>query len=217
MSDSSFKSVLSEQRIFDPPEDFAERCGGAWVDSLEAYRELHAASVDDPENFWSTIANELDWFEPWTDVVQWSPPDAKWFVNAKTNACHNCLDRLIRLGHGDETALIWEGEPIEGDGPEIRTFTYRELHAEVCRFANGLKSIGVKRGDIVTIYMGMVPELTIAVLACARIGAPHSVIFGGFSAAAIADRIEDAKSPFVITCDGAWRRGIGRSAEGECR
>ncbi|MBG79336.1 MAG: acetate--CoA ligase [Phycisphaerae bacterium] len=205
--DSRIESVLSEQRVFDPPADFAERCGGAWVESMEVYRELHEASVEDPENFWGAIANELDWFEPWTSVLDWDAPDAKWFVNGKINACYNCVDRLINMGHGDQAALIWEGEPVGEEGPEVRTLTYRELHAEVCRFANGLKSLGVERGDIVTIYMGMVPELTIAVLACARIGAPHSVIFGGFSAAAIADRVEDAKSETIITCDGAWRRG----------
>ena len=143
--DASIKSVLSEDRVFYPPDDFAERCGGAWIESMEEYQELHAASIADPENFWSTIANELDWFEPWTQVLDWQAPDAKWFVNGKTNACHNCLDRLIRLGHGDEVALTWEAEPVGDDGPEIRTFTYRELHAEVCRFANGLKSIGVGR------------------------------------------------------------------------
>ena len=203
----NIKSSLSEERTFDPPQDFADRCGGVWIDSMESYKALHEASILDPENFWSTVANELDWFEPWTKVLDWTPPDAKWFVNARTNVCHNCLDRLINLGHGDQPALIWESEPSGDEGPEVKTYTYRELHAEVCRFANGLKSLGVGRGDIVTIYMGMVPELTIAVLACARIGAPHSVIFGGFSASAIADRVEDAKSRFLITCDGAWRRG----------
>ena len=208
MSDhQSIKSSLNEGRVFDPPSEFAEKCGGAWVDSMEAYHRLHKASIEDPENFWSGIAKDLDWFEPWTKVLDWSAPDAKWFVDAQTNVSHNCLDRLINTGHGDQPALIWEGEPVDDGGPETRTYTYRELHAEVCRFANGLKSLGVGRGDIVTIYMGMVPELAIAVLACARIGAPHSVIFGGFSASAIADRVEDAKSRYLITCDGAWRRG----------
>ena len=208
MSDqSNIQSVLQEDRVFDPPEDFIDRCGGAWIESMEDYRELHRESVEDPKQFWGAVAGELDWFQPWDEVLEWNCPDARWFVNGKINACHNCVDRLINNGHGDQDAIIWEGEPVDDGGPEIRRMTYRELKDEVCRFANALKSMGVKRGDIVTIYMGMVPELAIAVLACARIGAPHSVIFGGFSSQAIADRVEDAGSKVVITCDGAWRRG----------
>ncbi len=204
---SGIDSVLQESRVFEPPSDFSERCGGAWIDSMETYRELHKQSIENGDDFWAAVANELDWFQPWESVLEWDCPDARWFVGGKINACHNCVDRLITLGHGDETALIWEGEPIHENGPEIRHLTYRELKDEVCRFANALKSMGVVRGDIVTIYMGMVPELTIAVLACARIGAAHSVIFGGFSSQAIADRVEDANSQTIITCDGAWRRG----------
>ena len=208
MSDhTDIQSVLKEDRIFDPPADFAERCGGAWVDSMETYRELHRQSIEEPEEFWAAVANELDWFKPWDTVLEWDCPDARWFVGGKLNACHNCVDRLIDLGHGDETAIIWEGEPMLADGPEVRRLTYRDLKDEVSRFANALKALGVSRGDIVTIYMGMVPELTIAVLACARIGAPHSVIFGGFSSQSIADRVDDADSGIIITCDGAWRRG----------
>lgn len=200
-------STLVENRVFDPPKDIDARLGGAYIGSMDDYRSLHERSIKDPEGFWSEIALELDWFKPWDKVLNWNLPDAEWFVGGKTNVSHNCIDRQINNGHGDEIALIWEGEPVDGDGPEIRRFTYKQLYSEVCRCANMLKKLGVKRGDIVTIYMGMVPELSIAMLACARIGAPHSIVFGGFSSRAIADRVDDAKSSVVITCDGAWRRG----------
>jgi len=221
---ASIESVLQESRLFTPPADFAERIGGAYIDSLEQYRAMHQRSIDDPEGFWGEVAKELDWFEPWTPgkVLEWNLPDAKWFVGGKTNICHNCLDRQIAAGHGDDVAMIWEGEPyslsLEGEGrgegapgrgtgPEIRKLTYKDLHREVCMLANTLKALGVKKGDVVTLYLGMVPELAIAMLACARIGAPHSVIFGGFSSTAIVDRVVDASSRIIITCDGAWRRG----------
>jgi acetyl-CoA synthetase len=204
---SGIESVLQEDRIFDPPEDFQDRVGGAWVESMEIYRELHRQSIEDGEDFWAAVANELDWFKKWDTVLEWDCPDARWFSGGKINACHNCVDRVINKGFGDELAIIWEGEPMLEDGPEIRRITYRDLKIEVSRFANALKARGVKRGDVVTIYMGMVPELTIAVLACARIGAPHSVIFGGFSPQSIADRVDDADSKVIITCDGSWRRG----------
>ncbi len=208
MSDrSGIESVLHEERVFEPPADFQDRVGGAWVDSMEMYDELHRQSLENGEDFWAAVANELDWFKKWDTVLEWDCPDARWFSGGKINACHNCVDRIIDLGYGDETAIIWEGEPMLEDGPEIRQLTYRDLKNEVSRFANVLKERGVKRGDVVTIYMGMVPELTIAVLACARIGAPHSVIFGGFSPQSIADRVEDADSKIIITCDGSWRRG----------
>jgi acetyl-CoA synthetase len=208
MSDrSGIESVLHEERVFEPPADFEDRVGGAWVESMEIYHELHRQSLEDGEDFWAAVANELDWFKKWDTVLEWDCPDARWFSGGKINACHNCIDRIINIGHGDEPAIIWEGEPMLEGGPEVRRLTYRDLKDEVSRFANVLKERGVKRGDVVTIYMGMVPELTIAVLACARIGAPHSVIFGGFSPQSIADRVEDADSKIVITCDGAWRRG----------
>ncbi len=200
-------STLVEERVFDPPTDIDARLSGAYIKSIDEYRSLHERSITDPEGFWSEIAQELDWFKPWDKVLNWNLPDAEWFVGGKTNVSHNCLDRQINNGHGDDIALIWEGEPVDGAGPEIRRLTYKQLHSEVCRCANMLKKLGVKRGDIVTIYMGMVPELSIAMLACARIGAPHSIVFGGFSSKAIADRVDDAKSSVVITCDGAWRRG----------
>ncbi len=210
MSDPTSQSIesgLHENRVFEPPADFAERIGGAHVASMDAYLAAHERSIGDPEGFWGEVAGELDWFEPWKRVLEWDLPDAKWFVGAKTNICHNCVDRQVESGHGDDTAIIWEGEPKPGDRPQVRRLTYRDLQAEVSKFANALKSQGVKKGDVVTIYMGMVPELAIAVLACARIGAPHSVIFGGFSSKAIVDRVIDAKSKTIITCDGAWRRG----------
>jgi acetyl-CoA synthetase len=203
---TAIESVLTESRVFDPPAEFSESIGGAHVASMEDYERRYRHSIDDPEAFWGEVASEFDWMRPWDRVLEWNTPDAKWFVGGQTNICHNCIDRQVQQGHGDETALIWEGEPLDGT-PEVRRFTYRELQDEVCRFANALKGLGVKKGDIVTIYMGMVPELAITMLACARIGAAHSVIFGGFSAQAIADRVIDARSRFLVTGDGAWRRG----------
>ena len=210
MSDNgNIESILHEDRIFLPPENFSDRIGGAYINSMEMYDEMYARSMEDPDGFWGEVADQLDWFERWDTVSSGAFPDAKWFEGGKTNICHNCIDRQINMGHGDDTAIIWEGEPTIGSGGsgEVRTLTYHDLHVEVCKFANALKSQGVKKGDVVTIYMGMVPELAIATLACARIGAPHSVIFGGFSSQAIADRVEDAKSKVVVTCDGSWRRG----------
>jgi len=206
-SQSSFESVLHEERRFPAPS--AESVGmSRWhVASMEQYQKLHRRSLDDPDGFWGEVAKELHWFEPWERVLEWDAPDAKWFVGGKTNLCYNCVDRHVDAGHGDEVGIIWEGEPAEGSGPEIRRLTYAELQGEVARFANVLKSFGVGKGDVVTIYMGMVPELAIAVLACARIGAAHSVIFGGFSSQAIVDRVVDANSRVIVTCDGAWRRG----------
>ncbi|MDP7008493.1 MAG: acetate--CoA ligase [Phycisphaerales bacterium] len=203
---TNIESVLHETRTFDPPENFDQQIGGAYIKTMDEYTSMHKRSIENPEEFWGSVADELDWFERWDTVVSGEFPDATWFEGGKTNICHNCIDRQIAMGHGDDTAIIWEGEPY-AETPEVRTFSYYDLHAEVCRFANALKAKGVKKGDVVTIYMGMVPELAIATLACARIGAPHSVIFGGFSSQAIADRVEDAKSSIVITCDGSWRRG----------
>ncbi|MCH7846963.1 MAG: acetate--CoA ligase [Planctomycetes bacterium] len=218
---ASIESVLKEDRIFDPPAGFSESVSGAYINSLDQYRQMYRRSIDDPEGFWGEIAAELDWFQPWTKVLQWKEPDAKWFVGGKTNLCHNCIDRQVNNGYGDQVALIWEGEPKENveiparrdrkveiiDGFEVRRLTYNDLKREVSKFANVLKDLGVKKGDVVTIYMGMLPELAIAMLACARIGAVHSVIFGGFSAQAIIDRVQDADSKIIITADGGYRRG----------
>ena len=206
------ESILKENRVFSPPADFSQRVGGAYINSLDEYRTMYERSIRDPQGFWGEAAKQLDWFQPWTKVLEWNLPDAKWFVGGKTNLCHNCLDRQVNAGHDDDVALMWEGEPIETKGaaagtPETRVLTYAGLLKEVSKLANVLKSLGVKKGDVVTIYMGMVPELAIALLACARIGAPHSVIFGGFSAQAIVDRVVDAGSKIIITADGAWRRG----------
>ena len=205
---AGIESILHEDRVFPPPADLAARMGGAWIESMEAYHALHRRSIDDPEGFWGEAAREhLHWFTPFSKVLEWHCPDAKWFVGGTTNACFNGVDRQVEQGHGDDLAIVWEGEPIGDGGPEIRRLTYRDLQRETARFANALESLGVGRGDIVTIYMGMVPEVAIAMLACARIGAAHSVIFGGFSATAIVDRVHDAKSRVILTCDGAWRRG----------
>ncbi|MCH8822289.1 MAG: acetate--CoA ligase [Planctomycetes bacterium] len=203
----SIESVLKEDRVFEPAANFSESVGGAYINSLDQYHQLHKQSIEDPQGFWATIAEELDWSTKWSKVLEWNLPDAKWFVGGKTNICHNCIDRQINSGHGDQLALIWEGEPMPEGKPEVRNFSYNDLKREVCKFANVLKDQGVTKGDIVTIYMGMVPELTIAMLACARIGAVHSIIFGGFSAQAIVDRVVDANSKTIITCDGGYRRG----------
>ncbi|MFI4896586.1 MAG: acetate--CoA ligase, partial [Phycisphaerales bacterium JB059] len=207
MSDAGIESVLHENRVFPPPAP--ERVGAPrWlVPSIDEYRKMHARSVQDPEGFWGEAASELHWFEPWTRVLEWACPDAKWFVGAKTNLCYNCVDRHVGEGRGEHVGIVWEGEPVLNGAPEVRRLTYAELQRETAKFANVLKKLGVERGDIVNIYMGMVPELAIAILACARIGAVHSVIFGGFSAQALADRVADANSKVIVTCDGSWRRG----------
>jgi acetyl-CoA synthetase len=209
----SIESTLHENRLFPPAEGFSSAGPGsaqtphAWASSAEARQQMWDDSMRDPEGFWSAVAHKLDWFQEWDSVVEWKAPDAKWFVGAKTNLCHNCVDRQVNSGHGDDVAIIWEGEPRPDGAPEVRRLTYKQLQDETSRFANALKALGVKKGEIVTIYMGMVPELAIAMLACARIGAAHSIIFGGFSAQAICDRVHDARSRVIITQDGAWRRG----------
>ncbi|MCH6552063.1 MAG: acetate--CoA ligase [Planctomycetes bacterium] len=204
---AAIESVLQESRRFDPPEGLSESIGGAYISSIQQYRQMYRRSIDDPEGFWGEIAQELDWFRKWDRVLEWNPPDARWFVGGQTNLCHNCVDRQVAQGYGDQVAIVWEGEPVGEEATQIRRLTYSDLKYEVSRFANVLKGLGVKKGDVVTLYMGMVPELAIAMLACARIGAAHSVIFAGFSSAAIADRVQDAGSRIVVTADGGWRRG----------
>ncbi len=197
----NIESVLKENRKFKPPAAFTEM---AQIKSWEQYQKLYKESIEDPESFWANVASDLSWFKPWTRVRNWdNPPFAKWFEGGKTNISYNCLDRHLSTSRRNKAALIWEGEP-EG---ETRVLTYFELHRQVCQFANYLKSQGIKAGDSVAIYMPLVPELSIAMLACARIGAVHSIIFGGFSAPALVDRIQDAQSKMVITADGGWRRG----------
>jgi len=204
-SSSNIESTLSEDRHFPPPADFAAQ---AHIKSLAEYKALHKRSIEDPEGFWNEEASKQFWFEPWNKVLEWNAPDAKWFVGGKTNLCYNAVDRQVSEGHGDETAIIWEAEPMGDDGkPIVLKLTYHDLMVQTAKFANVLRAQGVKQGDVVTIYMGMVPELAIAVLACARIGAVHSVIFGGFSSQAIKDRVEDGKSKIIVTCDGSYRRG----------
>ncbi|MBY0307527.1 MAG: acetate--CoA ligase, partial [Phycisphaerales bacterium] len=177
------------------------------VSSLEEYKRLHAASIADPDAFWRAEAKNLDWFTPFHTVCTWNPPDARWFEGGTLNACDNCVDRHVRAGHGAQTAIIWEGEPVGPKGHEIRRISYADLQRATARCANALKSMGVKKGDVVTIYMPMIPELAVAMLACARIGAAHSVIFGGFAHTAIAERVIDANSRVIITADGGYRRG----------
>ncbi len=201
----STESNLQETRRFAPPAEFAAQ---AHIGSIEAYETLHARSIAEPEKFWAEVAEELHWFRGWDNVLEWEAPDAKWFVGAKTNLCYNCIDRQIDAGLGNKVAIVWEAEPMGDNGqPHVEKLTYHDLLREVSKFANVLKAKGVQKGDVVTIYMGMVPELAIAMLACARIGAVHSIIFGGFSATAIRDRVIDGHSKLLITCDGSWRRG----------
>ena len=196
---ASIDSVLQESRSFAPPAEFSQK---AHIKSLADYERLYAEAERDPEAFWGNIARELHWFKPWDKVLEWKAPWAKWFVGGQLNLSYNCLDRHVQTWRKNKAAIIWEGEP--GDQ---RTLTYQQLHLEVQKFANVLKSLGIAKGDRVAIYMGMVPELPIAMLACARIGAVHSVVFGGFSANALVDRITDAQAVAVITQDGAFRRG----------
>jgi len=192
-------NVMKESRLFPPPADFAAK---ARIASEEVYQKLWNEAREDSEGFWGKLAGELHWFEPFEKVLDWNPPVARWFVGGKTNVSYNCLDAHLDTHRADKTALIWEGEP--GDA---RTLTYRELHAEVCKFANVLKGLGIGKGDVVAMYMPLVPELAVAMLACARIGAIHSVVFGGFSAEAIAERNNDASTKLQITADAGWRRG----------
>ena len=199
MAQVDIESVLKEDRVFEPSKDFSAK---AQIKNLQDYETLYKQALDDPEGFWASMAKELDWFKPWEKVLEWNPPFAKWFVGGRTNIAHNCLDRHLTTARKNKAAIIWEGEP----GDE-RILTYQALHREVCKFANVLKQIGVHTGDRVAIYMPMVPELPIAMLACARIGATHSVVFGGFSAEALRDRINDAQAKVVVTADGGYRRG----------
>ena len=199
MADTHIVSLLKEQRVFPPDPEFSKR---AHISSLEGYDALSKRASEDPEDFWAQIASELHWFSPWTKVLEWDLPFAKWFVGGKTNVSYNCLDRHLSSARKNKVAILWEGEP-----GEVRALSYQMLHYEVCRFANLLKSLGIQKGDRATIYMGMVPELAIAMLACARIGVTHNVVFGGFSAEALRDRINDSKSRVLITADGAYRRG----------
>lgn len=198
-SATNIDSILTEERVFPPPQEFSKN---AHIKSMDELDQLRAEASSDPEGFWGRMAEELHWFKRWDKVLEWNPPHAKWFVGGRTNLSFNCLDRHLTTWRRNKAALIWEGEP--GDR---RTLTYQQLHTEVCSFANVLRKAGVQKGDRVALYMPLIPELAIAMLACARIGATHSVIFGGFSSSALVDRINDATCKVVVTADGGWRRG----------
>ena len=195
MREHTIEALLAEGRRFDPPPEFAAK-------ATIRDRSLYDEASRDPEAFWARVARDLHWFQPWTRVLEWTAPYARWFVGGRTNLSYNCLDRHVTGGRRTKAAIIWEGEP----GDE-RVLTYGDLHREVGRFANVLKRLGVRRGDRVALYLPMIPELAIAMLACARIGAAHTVIFGGFSAEALRDRINDAQAKVLVTADGGWRRG----------
>ncbi|MFM6192195.1 MAG: acetate--CoA ligase [Planktothrix sp.] len=199
MSQPTIESILQENRLFAPTPEFSQK---AHIKSLEEYKQLYEKAKANPEAFWAELAEtELHWFQKWDQVLDWQPPFVKWFVNGKINISYNCLDRHLTTWRKNKAALIWEGEP--GDS---RTLTYFQLHREVCQMANVLKQLGVQKGDRIGIYMPMIPEAAIAMLACARIGAPHTVVFGGFSAEALKDRLVDAEAKLVITADGGWRK-----------
>ncbi len=194
--ESHIKTTMEEGEIYHPPEEFKKNAN---INDPGIYKYAE----ENYEEFWAEKAERLDWYQKWDKVLEWDAPFAKWFVNGKINASYNCIDRHVENGKGDKTALIWEGEPID----ESKSYTFSELKDEVCKFANGLKELGVEKGDVVTFYLPMVPELAIGLLACARIGAPHSVVFGGFSPTALADRVQDSDSKVLVTADGYYRRG----------
>ena len=197
------KTPASEENLIYEPSDSVK--AKATIKTMEEYKKLYQKSVKDPEKFWGELAEELDWKKKWNKVLEWdfNKPEIKWFNGGKLNASYNCLDRHLNTWRRNKVALIWQGEPLE----ENRSFTYQQLYYHVCKFANVLKKIGVKKGDRVSIYLPMIPELPIAMLACARIGAIHSVVFGGFSAEALRDRMNDCGSKILITADGYYRSG----------
>src|SRR5438067_11485877 len=196
---AAIDSVLREERVFPPPDEFSRH---AHVPDRARYDALYQWSVDDPEGFWREMAGRLRWLTPFQRVLDWQPPFAQWFVGGRLNIADNCLDRHLSGPRRNKAALIWEGEP-----GERRVRTYHALHREACRFANVLEGLGVGAGDRVGIYLPMIPEAAIAMLACARIGATHSVVFGGFSAEALRDRMNDAEASVLVTADGGYRRG----------
>jgi acetyl-CoA synthetase len=199
IAETHIESSLQEQRVFAPSREFSLR---AHIKDVAEYEAIHRRAAEDPERFWSDIASELHWFSKWDKVLDWDLPFAKWFVGGKTNVSYNCIDRHLATPRKNKVAVLWEGER-----GEVRALTYQMLHRDVCRFANVLKSLGLQKGDRATIYMGVVPEAVIAMLACARLGVTHNVVFGGFSAEALRDRINDSKSRVLITADGSFRRG----------
>jgi len=199
-SESEVRSLMTENKIFAPSEDFKK---GAHIKSIDEYRKMYERSLRDPDGFWAEEAETITWFRKWDHVSKFDfrTGDIKWFEGGKLNVSYNCLDRHVENGHGDDTAIIWEGN----DPAESKTFTYRELLAKVERFANVLKSKGIQKGDRVCIYLQMIPELAISMLACSRIGAVHSIVFGGFSADSLRDRINDSKCKLLVTQDSGYR------------
>jgi acetyl-CoA synthetase len=203
ISDQAITSMMEENRVFQPPKEFSKN---AAIKSMAEYKALYEESLKNPDKFWGKMAEELDWYKKWDkyEIADFKDkPEIRHFVGGKINVAYNCLDRHLKTARKNKAALIWQGEP-END---VRTFTYQQLHYEVCKFANVLKKLGIKKGDTVSIYLPMIPELAISMLACVRIGAIHSVVFGGFSAEALRDRILDCKSKLLITADGYWRSG----------
>jgi len=194
--EAKIESRLEDKDLYEPPEEFKEQAN---VKDPEIYKYAE----ENYEEFWAEQAERIDWYERWDEVLKWDPPNAEWFVNGKLNASYNCVDRHVENGEGDKVAISWIGEPVD----EKKDYTFSELKDEVCKFANALKEMGVEKGDIVTFYLPMVPELAIGLLACARIGAPHSVVFGGFSPEALKERVNDAESKVLVTADGYYRRG----------
>jgi len=196
---SAIESTQIETRIFPPPTEFAEQ---AHIKSFAEYKQIYDEAAKAPEAFWASAAESLHWFKKWDTILEWNEPFAKWFVGGKLNISYNCIDRHLESYRKNKAAIIWEGET-----GEVRTITYQQLHTDVCKFANVLKKLGIETGDRVALYMPLVPELAMAMLACARIGATHTVIFGGFSADAIRDRVNDGECKLIVTADGGWRRG----------
>jgi len=196
---ANITSILIENRVFKPKPEFSRN---AHIKSFTQYKRTYRSSIKNIQKFWAGAARELTWFKKWKRILEWKPPFAKWFIGGQINVSFNCLDRHLTGGRRNKAAILWEGEP-----GETRTLTYQQLHSEVCRFSNVLKRLGVLKGDRVILYMPLVPELAIAMLACTRIGATHSIIFGGFSAQALVDRITDAGAKIVVTADGGYRRG----------
>jgi len=203
ISTKAITSMMEENRVFPVPKEFAQK---AAIKSMEEYKAIYNWSIKNPEHFWGNLAHQLDWYKEWDTFLDYDfkdNPEVRHFVGGKINVSYNCLDRHLTTSRKDKTAIMWQGEPDE----DSRTYTYQQLYEEVCKFANVLKKLGVKKGDTVSIYLPMIPELAIAMLSCARIGAVHSVVFGGFSAEALRDRILDCKSKVLITADGYYRNG----------
>lgn len=199
MEQDKITSLSKEKRVFKPKEPFARR---AHIKSIAQYQKMYNESVKSPEKFWGKVAEDLYWFRRWKKVREWKAPHVKWFSGAKINMSYNCLDRHLGSWRRNKAAIIWEGE-----NGETATWTYQQLHSQVCKFSNVLKMLGIRKGDRVCIYMPMIPEIAVAMLACTRIGAVHSIVFAGFSSSALVDRITDAEAKLVITADGGYRRG----------